>query len=107
MREKERKKQRKRERKKERKKEGRRKEGRKEGRMEGRKEGRKERKKNAPTETGPLPQSHAQDLFVNRVRGNPLIKIDPVACRGNFRALESQLPTSHTWATMDLCEPIL
>ena len=36
---------------------------------------REERKKggkwNAPTETGPLPQSHAQDLFVFRVRGNP------------------------------------
>ena len=25
----------------------------------------------APTETGPLPQPHAQDLFVNCVRGNP------------------------------------
>ena len=33
----------------------------------------RERERNAPTETGPFPQSHAQDLFVMRVRGNPLI----------------------------------
>ena len=32
------------------------------------------RKKNAPTETGPLPQSHAQDLFVIRVRGTPSLR---------------------------------
>ena len=32
------------------------------------------RKKNEPTETGPVPQSHAQDLFVNRVRGNPSLR---------------------------------
>ena len=31
-------------------------------------------RKNAPTETGPLPQSHAQDLFVFRVRGNPSLR---------------------------------
>ena len=31
----------------------------------------KERRENAPTETGPFPQSHAKDLFVIRVRGNP------------------------------------
>ena len=38
------------------------------------KEGEEElrRKKNAPTETGPLPQSHAQELFVIRVRGKTL-----------------------------------
>ena len=36
---------------------------------------REERKKNAPTESGPLPQSHAQDLFVIRVRGNPHIDV--------------------------------
>ena len=29
------------------------------------------RKKNAPTETSSFPQSHAQELFVIRVRGNP------------------------------------
>ena len=29
------------------------------------------RKKNAPTETGSFPQSHAQELFVIRVRGTP------------------------------------
>ena len=34
------------------------------------KERKKERKQNAPTETGHIPQSHAQDLFVIRVRGN-------------------------------------
>ena len=33
------------------------------------------RKKNAPTETGPLPQSHAQDLFVIRVCGNPSLRL--------------------------------
>ena len=33
-----------------------------------------DRQKNAPTETSPLPQSHAQDLFVNRVRGNPSLR---------------------------------
>ena len=33
------------------------------------------RKKNAPTETGPLPQSHAQDLFVIRVRGTPSLRL--------------------------------
>ena len=33
---------------------------------------RERRKKNAPTETGPLPQSHAQELIVIRVRGTPL-----------------------------------
>ena len=31
----------------------------------------KEEKKKEPTETGPFPQSYAQDVFVNRVRGNP------------------------------------
>ena len=73
--EEERKKGRKEERKKGRKEE--RKKGRKEERKKGRKEerkkeeGRRRRAKNAPTETGPLPQSHAQDLFVNRARGNP------------------------------------
>ena len=35
------------------------------------------RKKNAPTKTGPLPQSHAQDLFVIRVRGNPSLRQRP------------------------------
>ena len=30
--------------------------------------------KNAPTETGPLPQSLAQDLFVIRVRGHPSLR---------------------------------
>ena len=38
------------------------------------KEGRS-RKKNAPTETGPRPQSHAQELFVIRVRGNPSLRL--------------------------------
>ena len=33
------------------------------------------RKKNAPTETGPLPQSHAQDLFVIRVCGNLSLRL--------------------------------
>ena len=33
-----------------------------------------ERKKNAPTESGPLPQSHTQELFVIRVRGNPSLR---------------------------------
>ena len=52
-------------------------EKRKEERTKGRKnerrkkERKKERKENAPTETGPLPQSHAQELFVIRVRGYP------------------------------------
>ena len=45
---------------------------------EGRKEERKERK-NAPTETGPLPRSHAQDLFVNRVRGTPSLRFINIA----------------------------
>ena len=42
-----------------------------------RKKERKERrrKKNAPTETGPLPQSHAQDLSVIRARGNPSLRL--------------------------------
>ena len=35
---------------------------------------RHEERKNAPTETGPLPQSHAQDLLVIRVRGNPSLR---------------------------------
>ena len=43
---------------------------------ERRKKKKERRKKNAPTETGPLPQSHAQDIFffVNRVRGNPSLR---------------------------------
>ena len=41
---------------------------------ERRKKKEERRKKNAPTETGPLPQSHAQDLFVNRVRGTPSLR---------------------------------
>ena len=32
------------------------------------------RKKNAPTETGSFPQSHAQDFFVTRLRGNPSLR---------------------------------
>ena len=36
-----------------------------------RKKERKKEKKNVSTETGSLPQSHAQELFVIRVRGNP------------------------------------
>ena len=35
------------------------------------------RKKNAPTETGPLPQSHAQEQFVICVRGNPFLRQGP------------------------------
>ena len=43
---------------------------------EKRKKEKKEKKKrtNAPTETSPLPQSHAQDLSVIRVRGNPSLR---------------------------------
>ena len=42
---------------------------------ERRKKKEKKEKKENPTETGPVPQSHAQDLFVNRVRGNPSIRL--------------------------------
>ena len=45
-----------------------------------------ERKKNAPTERGLLPQSHAQDLFVIRVRGNP-----------SFRRSEHHHPAQYPW----------
>ena len=53
---------------------------RKKGRKEGRKKERKRkkerrRKKNAPTETGPLPQSHAQDLFCYSRAWKPLTPI--------------------------------
>ena len=41
---------------------------------EERKKKEERRKKNSPTETDPLPQSHAQDLFVYRVRGNPSLR---------------------------------
>ena len=54
------------------------KEKRKKGKKEKRKKGKRKKekgkrkkekgKRNAPTETGPLPQSHALDLFVIRVR---------------------------------------
>ena len=39
----------------------------------------KERKgrKDAPTETGPHPQSHTQHLFVNRMRGKPSLRLKP------------------------------
>ena len=36
--------------------------------------GSKKERTNAPTETGQLPQSHAQDLFVDRVRANPSLR---------------------------------
>ena len=35
----------------------------------------RKRKKNAPTETGPLPRWHVQDLCVIRVRGNPSLQL--------------------------------
>ena len=37
-------------------------------------------RRNAPTETGPLPQSHAQDIFVIRVRGNPSLRLLNFRC---------------------------
>ena len=45
------------------------------------------RKKNAPTETGPLPQSHAQDLFVIRVRGKPSLR-----CRTSQQTTDNRIP---------------
>ena len=43
--------------------------------MRKREKKRKEKKrKNTPTETGPHPQSHAKDLIVDRVRGNPSLR---------------------------------
>ena len=43
-------------------------------REERKKERKKKEEKKAPTETGPLPRSHVQDLFVYRVRGNPSLR---------------------------------
>ena len=42
--------------------------------QEARSKKQEERRKIAPTEKSPLPQSHAQDLFVNRVSGNPSLR---------------------------------
>ena len=41
---------------------------------ETKKKEKKRSKQNAPTETGPYPQTHAQDLFVIRVRENPSLR---------------------------------
>ena len=60
---------------------------------------REERRKTiALTETGPHPQSHAQDLFVNRVRGNPSLRfVDCLDMSTNSQSLcRDYLPTSLT-----------
>ena len=69
---------------------------------------RKERK-NAPTETGPLPESHAQDLFVIRVRGNLLtptkspldarpLLVRPLPVRRKKKKKENEGPSAGTHA---------
>ena len=49
--------------------------GRRKKKKEEKRRKKKEERKNAPTETSPLPESHAQDLCVNRVRGNHSLRL--------------------------------
>ena len=52
-------------------------------------ERKKERKKKVSIETAPLPQSHAQDFFIIRVRANPALRLKISRIVEKFKKNES------------------